>query len=152
MTSHPRIVIPILAVLAGGLSYAIFDPIRSFFIKSKVSGLFDPDRYRFTKWLKRETIGRLNDLDRKLDTGIARLAQGSTKKQGSLAGDSVAGSVEGEAEGNADFAGQLGTGIERERLEAAEKLRAWLNDMPDSFITVKSVSCSCSASIRITRD
>ena len=110
MTSHPRIVLPIVAVLAGGLSYAIFDPIRAFFVKSKVSSLFSLEQYRLTKWLKRETIGRLGSMN--LGFGIA-------KKE------------EGEA--------VTGTGIERERTEAAEKLKLWLNDMPDTFVTVTYV-------------
>jgi hypothetical protein len=117
MTSHPRIVIPILAVLAGGLSYAIFDPIRSFFVKSKASSLFSVEKYRITKWLKRETVGRLGNIDLRLaNLGIALGAGGSRGRTG---GESV-----------------VGTGIERERMDAAERLRTWLNDMPDTFVTV----------------
>ncbi|CAD6566825.1 MAG: mitochondrial escape protein 2 [Cyphobasidiales sp. Tagirdzhanova-0007] len=107
VASHPRIVIPIVAVLAGGLSYAIFDPIRAFFVKSKVSSLFSFEQYRLTKWLKRETVGRLGNLN---------LGFGTARKEG---GDAV-----------------TGTGIERERTEAAERLKLWLNDLPDTFITV----------------
>ena len=99
--------IPIVAVLAGGLSYAIFDPIRAFFVKSKVSSLFSFEQYRLTKWLKRETVGRLGNLN---------LGFGTARKEG---GDAV-----------------TGTGIERERTEAAERLKLWLNDLPDTFITV----------------
>jgi hypothetical protein len=116
MTSHPRIVIPLIAVLAGSLSYAIFDPIRSFFVKSHVSGLFDVEAYRLTKWLKKETIGRLGIDGRQLLAGLGGRAL-TTKQE--------------EDEGNA-----VGTGIERERVEAADKLRLWLSDMPDTFITV----------------
>lgn len=112
MTSHPRIVIPIIAVLAGSLSYAIFDPIRSFFVKSKVSSLFDWEKYRITKWLKKETIGRLGSLP------LAR-------KNGSDVSS---------ADVNAN--GMSGTGIEAEREEAAEKLTNWLKDLPDTFVTI----------------
>lgn len=105
-------------MLAGGLSYAIFDPIRSFFVKSHVSGLFDVEAYRLTKWLKRETIGRLGIDGRQLLAGL---------------GGRTLLSREGQDEGDA---ARLGTGIERERVEAADKLRLWLSDMPDTFITV----------------
>lgn len=112
MTTHPRIVIPILAVLAGGLSYAIFDPIRAFFVRSKVEGLFNLEQYRMFKWLKRETVGRLG-----LDTTFGIM---SRRRDG--AGD--------------DADAVTGTGIEREREEAAEKLGLWIKDMPDTFVTV----------------
>jgi len=125
MTSHPRIVIPILAVLAGGLSYAIFDPIRSFFVKSKASSLFSVEKYRITEWLKRETVGRLGNIDLRLSNlGIALGTGGSRGRTG---GESV-----------------VGTGIERERMDAAEQLRTWLNDMPDTFVTVTWVLQSSS--------
>ena len=117
IASHPRIVIPLLAVLAGGLSYAIFDPIRSFFVKSHVSGLFDVEAYRLTKWLKKETIGRLGIDGRQLLAG--------------LGGRAISTKEEGDSDGAVG-----GTGIERERVEAADKLRLWLSDMPDTFITV----------------
>jgi hypothetical protein len=77
--NHPRIVLPILAVLLGGLSFLIFDPIRSFFVESKVLGRFDPSKYRALTWIRKETIGRLG-LDRgafsaKQITGIEKERQ-----------------------------------------------------------------------------
>ena len=110
MTNHPRIVIPILAVLVGSLSYAIFDPIRAFFIRCKVSALFDLERYRITRWLKKETIGRLGALS-------SRLARDGEESHAQLGTDGA-------------------TGIENERRDAAEKLKMWLTDMPDTFITI----------------
>ncbi|KAG8884079.1 mitochondrial escape protein 2 [Tulasnella sp. 331] len=41
MSAHPRIVLPIAAFLLGSLTYTVFDPIRSFFIKLKVLGWLD---------------------------------------------------------------------------------------------------------------
>ncbi|CAD6884034.1 unnamed protein product [Tilletia laevis] len=54
-TNHPRIVIPILAVLAGTLANLLFDPIRSWFVQSKVQNLFDIDQYWILKYIKRKT-------------------------------------------------------------------------------------------------
>lgn len=117
VANHPRIVIPIVAVLAGSVSYAVFDPIRSFFVKSHVSGLFDVEAYRLTKWLKKETIGRLGISGSDLLAGLG-LGSGGRKGAG---GDELA---------------VQGTGIERERREAAERLSTWLYELPDTFITV----------------
>jgi predicted AAA+ superfamily ATPase len=43
----------------GTVSYAIFDPVREFFVQAKVTGTFDADKWRAVKWLKKETLGRL---------------------------------------------------------------------------------------------
>lgn len=40
-TNHPRIVLPVLAFLLGGFTYAIFDPVRAFFIETKLSHTFE---------------------------------------------------------------------------------------------------------------
>ncbi|KAK9895624.1 hypothetical protein P389DRAFT_152177 [Cystobasidium minutum MCA 4210] len=127
MSNHPRITIPILAVLAGGLSYAIFDPIRAFFVKAKTSHMFDLERYRLTKWLKRETIARLGDLSIS-STGLSGGLSHRKKKAHKQ-------SIEGE-ENEDENLEQIGTGIEMERIEAAEKLKLWLNEMPDTFVTI----------------
>lgn len=130
MTAHPRIVIPIVAVLAGGLSYAIFDPIRAFFVKAKASHMFDLERYRLTKWLKRETIARLGDISVS-STGLSggfvhRKRRNNTEGQ----------EDQDDSEDNETSLEQIGTGIELERIEAAEKLKLWLNEMPDTFVTI----------------
>ncbi|GAA5890442.1 hypothetical protein JCM6882_002922 [Rhodosporidiobolus microsporus] len=59
ITSHPRITIPALVALIGTVSYAVFDPIREFFVKSRVEGTFDADQWVIVRWLKKETLGRL---------------------------------------------------------------------------------------------
>lgn len=61
MSSHPRIMFPILAFLLGGFTYAIFDPIRQFFIEAKLSGTFDLKHYRAYTWLKQNTVDLLRD-------------------------------------------------------------------------------------------
>ncbi|KAI8820540.1 RNA12 protein-domain-containing protein [Fimicolochytrium jonesii] len=46
MTSHPRIVIPLLLAMFAGLSYAVFDPIRVFFIENQLTGRFSLKAYK----------------------------------------------------------------------------------------------------------
>lgn len=57
LTSHPRIVLPVLAFFLGTLTYAVFDPIRAFFIKSNVQGIFELQDYPWYAWLRRNTVG-----------------------------------------------------------------------------------------------
>ncbi|KAG8988109.1 mitochondrial escape protein 2, partial [Tulasnella sp. 427] len=60
MSSHPRIVLPIVAFLLGGLTYTIFDPIRSFFIKSKVMGYFEYQDWRIVKFFRKNVYQKLS--------------------------------------------------------------------------------------------
>lgn len=55
LTNHPRIVLPILAFFLGTLTYAVFDPIRAFFIKSSAGNVFTLSDYRIYAWLKKKT-------------------------------------------------------------------------------------------------
>ena len=59
LSSHPRVVLPILVLLLGSLSLVIFDPIRAWAIRSKVEGTFDLKSFRLYRWLRTEAIGRL---------------------------------------------------------------------------------------------
>lgn len=52
MTSHPRIVFPIIAALLAGFSVIIFDPIRQFFIKLHVHHSLSFSESRLYKWFK----------------------------------------------------------------------------------------------------
>lgn len=52
LMSHPRIVIPIVAALLATITVAIFDPIRTFFIKAHVEHSFHLQDYRLYKWFK----------------------------------------------------------------------------------------------------
>lgn len=49
---HPRIVIPIVAALVAAISIAIFDPIRTFFIKAHVTRAYDLTDSRLYRWFK----------------------------------------------------------------------------------------------------
>lgn len=45
----------------GGITYAIFDPIRSFFVESKLKNTFSLDDYKLYSWLKDKTVGLFID-------------------------------------------------------------------------------------------
>ncbi|KAL2140021.1 hypothetical protein VTI28DRAFT_4329 [Corynascus sepedonium] len=55
ITSHPRIVIPIIAAFLAAFTVAVFDPIREFFVKSHVQKSFEITNSKLYKWLKRQT-------------------------------------------------------------------------------------------------
>ncbi|EGU11742.2 Dynactin [Rhodotorula toruloides ATCC 204091] len=85
MSSHPRITIPLLVALIGSISYLVFDPIREVSVRAHVEGTFDADQWRFVRWLKKETIGRLGlagirGLDAK-DTGTGIEKERETAKE-----------------------------------------------------------------------
>ncbi|KAI4237680.1 MAG: hypothetical protein LQ352_007927, partial [Teloschistes flavicans] len=59
--SHPRIVIPILGALLASLAVAVFDPIRTFFIKSHVTQAFHLTENVVYKWF-RSQVTRANEM------------------------------------------------------------------------------------------
>ncbi|OAA76671.1 Mitochondrial escape protein 2 [Akanthomyces lecanii RCEF 1005] len=52
ITSHPRIVFPIIAALLAGFSVLIFDPIRQFFIRLHIQHSFNFSESRLYKWFQ----------------------------------------------------------------------------------------------------
>lgn len=70
LTSHPRIVLPVLAFFLGTFTYAVFDPIRGFFIKSHVENTFNLDDYRWFAWLRRNTVGLFNSDNQSQDISL----------------------------------------------------------------------------------
>ncbi|KAJ9665407.1 mitochondrial escape protein 2 [Coniosporium apollinis] len=50
--NHPRIVIPALAVLITSITVAIFDPVRTFFIKAHITRQFHLTDNKIYKWFK----------------------------------------------------------------------------------------------------
>lgn len=52
LTSHPRIVFPIIAALLAGFSVLIFDPIRQFFIRMHVQHSLNFSESRIYKWFQ----------------------------------------------------------------------------------------------------
>ncbi|KAI0402136.1 escape protein-like protein 2 [Xylaria palmicola] len=55
ITSHPRIVIPVIVALLTGLTVVVFDPIRSFFVKAHVSRKYRLSNSRLYRWLQKQT-------------------------------------------------------------------------------------------------
>jgi RNA12 protein/RNA recognition motif. (a.k.a. RRM, RBD, or RNP domain) len=60
---HPRIVIPAVAALVAAITVAVFDPIRTFFIKMHVTQAFHLDGNIVTRWLRNQ-LNRANDIFR----------------------------------------------------------------------------------------
>lgn len=52
LSSHPRIVLPLVAAAIATITVAIFDPIRTFFIKAHVEHSLDVKDTRVYKWFK----------------------------------------------------------------------------------------------------
>lgn len=59
-SSHPRIVIPLLAALLAGISVMIFDPIREFFIEAHITKRFHLSDNKLFQWFRRQTTDILN--------------------------------------------------------------------------------------------
>ncbi|KAF9175986.1 mitochondrial escape protein 2 [Mortierella sp. AD011] len=59
LSNHPRISVPLGGFLVAGVSFVIFDPIRIFSMRSKITKLFNVDEYPILRWLRKETVGRL---------------------------------------------------------------------------------------------
>ncbi|KAK3387428.1 RNA12 protein-domain-containing protein [Podospora didyma] len=55
ITSHPRIIIPLVAAFLAAFTVAVFDPIREFFVKIHVQRTFEFTNSRLYKWFKRQT-------------------------------------------------------------------------------------------------
>ncbi|KAF8906048.1 RNA12 protein-domain-containing protein [Gymnopilus junonius] len=60
MSSHPKVVLPILIFLLGTLTYTIFDPVRSLMVEAKMLDWFDYRKFKFYEWLKSNTLDRLS--------------------------------------------------------------------------------------------
>jgi hypothetical protein len=50
--NHPRIVIPILAAIIAGITVAIFDPIRTFFVKAHITRVLHIEDNKLYQWIK----------------------------------------------------------------------------------------------------
>lgn len=58
ITGHPRIVIPAVAALLAGITVAVFDPIRTLFIKAHITRTLHIEDNRVYRWFKKQA----NDL------------------------------------------------------------------------------------------
>lgn len=65
LSGHTRIVIPLLAALVATITVTIFDPIRTFSIKTHITRSLHLDNYRIYRWLKGRTEDILNSVRRR---------------------------------------------------------------------------------------
>lgn len=61
--NHPRIVIPAVAALVAALTVAVFDPIRTFFIKTHITQAFHLEGNMVGQWVRNQ-VNRANDIFR----------------------------------------------------------------------------------------
>ncbi|KAI9798696.1 MAG: hypothetical protein M1825_005023 [Sarcosagium campestre] len=54
LLSHPRLTIPAIAAVVATITVAVFDPIRTFFIKAHVEHSFDLKDSQIYRWFKRQ--------------------------------------------------------------------------------------------------
>jgi hypothetical protein len=106
MSDHPRIVLPVIAFLVATLSYTFFDPIRAFFIRSHVEGMFNLEQYSAVKFLR--------------DNVWLPLSK-------------VVGSRKAKHRRNVD---DLGRASWRDRLEAERNVERWLSEFPSTFVVI----------------
>ncbi|KAF9887666.1 mitochondrial escape protein 2 [Aspergillus nanangensis] len=52
--NHPRIVIPLIAALIAAITVAIFDPIRTFFIKIKIKATLQVEENTALQWIRKQ--------------------------------------------------------------------------------------------------
>lgn len=55
ISSHPRIIIPLVAALLATITVIVFDPIREFFIKAHIQKRFSLSDSKVFQWFKRQT-------------------------------------------------------------------------------------------------
>ena len=79
IVSHPRLVIPVLAALIAGITVAIFDPIRTFFIEVKIKASRQIEKDPTWQWVRdiasRANIMRLGRRETG-DHGLAAIWEG----------------------------------------------------------------------------
>ncbi|KAL8805317.1 MAG: hypothetical protein Q9223_005298 [Gallowayella weberi] len=61
LMAHPRIVIPIVAALVASVTVAVFDPIRTFFIKNHVTHTFHITENKIYSWFRSQVM-RANEI------------------------------------------------------------------------------------------
>jgi len=60
LVNHPRVVIPAVAALIATFTVAVFDPIRTFFIKSHIDHAFNLKDNSVYKWFKSQASDLLS--------------------------------------------------------------------------------------------
>ena len=120
LTSHPRIVIPILAALLATITVAVFDPIRTFFIRAHVQHSFALRDTQLWKWFERRTSAFVT---------FARQSYDS-------AADSM-GISQGEKSKKGGFHSRGEDALMTHRRDLIESLHTWLLETASTFIVVQ---------------
>jgi hypothetical protein len=60
LTNHPRIAIPAIAALVAGFTVAVFDPIRTAFIKAHITRTLHLENYGIYRWFKKQASDLLD--------------------------------------------------------------------------------------------
>ncbi|KAG6854990.1 hypothetical protein C0991_009813 [Blastosporella zonata] len=60
ISSHPKIMLPLLVFLLGTITYTIFDPVRSLMVQAKMLDWFDYREFRVYKWLRTNALHRIS--------------------------------------------------------------------------------------------
>ncbi|WVW82700.1 hypothetical protein I302_104711 [Kwoniella bestiolae CBS 10118] len=107
ISAHPRLALPVIAFLIGTLSYTFFDPIRAFFVRSKLEGVWDIEQYSLIKTLRQKFV---------LPTSFGFLSSSSAST--------------GESEE------AIGKDAWQDRVEAEKDVERWLSEYPNTFITI----------------
>ena len=68
---HPRIVVPLLAALVAGISFAIFDPLRTISIKAHITRTFHIEDNVLFKWFRRQSEDLINKVKQLRNGGTA---------------------------------------------------------------------------------
>ncbi|GMK54094.1 hypothetical protein CspeluHIS016_0106800 [Cutaneotrichosporon spelunceum] len=107
VSKHPRIALPVLAFLIGMFSYTIFDPIREFFVKARIEGMWNLDQYPVVKLVRDYTVNPIKN--------TFWPSRGKKWKR------------------NVD---DLGRASFRDRVEAERNVEHWLTEFPSTFIVI----------------
>ncbi|OXM81077.1 exonuclease [Cryptococcus neoformans Bt63] len=107
ISSHPRLVLPVVAFLIGTLSYTFFDPIRAFFVRSKLEGVWDINEYSLIKTLRQKFV---------LPTSFGFLNSSAIETE--------------------DSEEAIGKNAWADRIEAEKGVEQWLAEYPSTFITI----------------
>jgi hypothetical protein len=81
LVNHPRIVIPAVAAVVGTITIAVFDPIRTFFIKTHVEQSFRFADNKFYKWFKSQATDIFDNFRHRKDVESGLTAIWDDRKQ-----------------------------------------------------------------------
>ncbi|KAG8895760.1 mitochondrial escape protein 2, partial [Tulasnella sp. 417] len=142
ISSHPRIVLPIVAFLLGGITYTpptdgtalqVFDPIRSFFIKSKVMGYFEYQEWRIVRFFRRNVFQRLSfNIIPSFGSTAAKDSGGSSSEISAL---DAMGSPDKKSPPSS-IAAAAAAGEWKERQDAEQALLMYLVDAPSTVAVI----------------